>query len=946
MRKIKRTLALLLAVAMMLSITGVMVFAEGEDAAQPTTAPVSDSANDSDTQDIINEPISEEAQASLPDDSVTYAKDYRFVNALGIFEMLPDEYWKTETVTRADFATVVAKMIKAQTSGYPVYDNSPFTDINASNSAYPAICYLTDIGIINGDGTGEFRPNDGVTQVEATKMIMCALGYKTAAEAEGGYPTGYIKFAQKAGIYSNITLDQGATMSALFMSKLVRNALNADMMDDYIYSTTGPTYVYSDKTLLEETYKMVESTGILEATYYGYVAGDEVDQKNLVRIGAETYQVSDTAVVEPYIGYKVNFFYVDDKDVYSRPFISYMEAKDNDNTVIELGYEDIVSISNTQIEYSDPNTGRNKTMTVSPKTTSVSYNGKPYTIPENGLTLTEGGITLISHGSTAMADVVIIKQYVDGVFERLSNKDDQVIFQGGSSFTNSDGVKLTLPDLYVDEDSVNYRTRLIMDGKVMKAGDLQKNDVITYMSSASESDSDTATVYITGYVSRETVADTITESRTEKTPSGLTYKVVKMSGEEYKVSTYCRITSSIKAGYSADFAITFDGRIVDKVTGNANSSNYAYLIGCDVGNDPLSQYFTFKIFTLDGKVEKLYSNTRIKTNIMSETKTRSVADIIKQGFATAYTEAVGDLIMYDVDSDNKVKTIYLAQNYTSTYTPTDDLDFGKYYTGSSARYQNGLIANCAITDDTVVFQVPFTDRGRDTDYKTVKPSELSNGAYSVDIYDIKNGVAGALVIKDKESSKISDTANIMVVDELVTAYDTETQEEVKRLSGFVNGEMTTLTIDEDATMSSTDSIGFSKDIETLSRGDVLQYTLGANGYISIYRILFDRSTCKTIDYYQYNQDGASVYKVANDDLFFTYSKVQKAYDFFMIATSSSERKYSRAYPLTGSYIYEYDEKKNELTLGDVYDIEEGDPVFIRAKNIDDQVDILVLKLED
>ncbi len=67
---------------------------------------------------------------------------------------------------------------------------------------------LTEIGILSGDGNSEFRPNDPILVNEASKMIMCALGYQDACEiTNGGFPNGYTTFALRQGIYNGLELE-------------------------------------------------------------------------------------------------------------------------------------------------------------------------------------------------------------------------------------------------------------------------------------------------------------------------------------------------------------------------------------------------------------------------------------------------------------------------------------------------------------------------------------------------------------------------------------------------------------------------------------------------------------------------------------------------------------------------------------------------------------------
>lgn len=169
---------MLLAAAMILSMSTFVAFAE-------------DSTTNEEAADAVLSSAAGTQIASMPNDDVQYADAYKFDYSMGLFEMLEDGYWQNDKVTRAEFAiNCCQKMaLKANTAGYPRYGSSPYVDIDASNFAYSSVCYLTEIGILSGDGNSEFRPNDPILVNEASKMIMCALGYQDACEiTNGGFP--------------------------------------------------------------------------------------------------------------------------------------------------------------------------------------------------------------------------------------------------------------------------------------------------------------------------------------------------------------------------------------------------------------------------------------------------------------------------------------------------------------------------------------------------------------------------------------------------------------------------------------------------------------------------------------------------------------------------------------------------------------------------------------
>ena len=907
MSNIKRVISMLLAAAMVLSMSTFVAFAE-------------DSTTNEEAADAVLSSAAGTELASMPNDDVQYADAYKFDYSMGLFEMLEDGYWQNEKVTRAEFATIVAKMLKANTAGYPRYGSSPYVDIDASNFAYSSVCYLTEIGILSGDGNSEFRPNDPILVNEASKMIMCALGYQDACEiTNGGFPNGYTTFALRQGIYNGLSLSYTDSMTAMQMAKMVRNAMEAYLMETVVYRADGTAdvRVSDSKTLLTETYKIKNETGYVEGTYFSYLTGSEVDLENEVIIDGTCYQFADGYDMEALLGYEVNYYYMEDVSGYRRDYIAYCEPRKDKNKEYDIMAKDIVSLTADKIVYNDAN-DKEKTLTFD-ASTLISYNGKPYyELSDVSMAIKEGHIKVVTHESSTKASAVMIQEQFDGLFDRYNKSTYQVIFQ--------DSMTVSLPELKFD---TSYHTGLTLDGKAISPEDLVKNDAITYCVSKDGQ-------YIRGYVSRNVVSGTISTTRTEEYTAG-DYQVVTLAGNEYVVSAYC--TKEITSGFTSDFQITYDGRLLGTNSTTSTGGNYGYLIKFASGDDAFSSTFRIKVLDRQGKVSEYTSATKVNSNINDEEKQWSASDIIN---SRAFDDR--QLVVFDVNSEGKLKSLYQAFDYTKYLDDPDTLDFGKYY-DETGRYSNGLIGSSAIEDSTLIFKIPFVDRDRDEDYKVIKKSDLSNGSYNAQIYDIRKGVANVLVIQDKEPNKVSDTANTLVIDKFSTAWDEENQQKVLELDGWSNGEYVSLKIDDDVSQAESLTLQEEKDIKSLVRGDVIQYELGSNDYIYTYRVLFNYSLrAGTSKYFEVNQDRQSNYKISNDDLYTLFGQSIRVYDYFMVETTSlTDKKYYRAYPTREINLYIYDTEKNEIIIGEPFDIEPGNQVFIRTKNIDQTVDMLVIQ---
>lgn len=942
----KNFISAFIAAVMIIGSLGISAYAAGETgtaAAGQANAGSLDagaSTTDEEAADSVTASAAAAQLASLPGDEIAYGEDYRFDYGLGLFELLPDGYWQTEQVTRADFATVVAKMLKANTAGYPRYGQAPYSDVDETSAAYPAICYLTEIGILNGDGNSVFRPNDPILVDEATKMVMCALGYKEACDqTNGGYPDGYTSFATRQGIYVGLSLEYSGTMTALQMSKLVRNAMETDLMESLVYTSDGAqSYTVAEgESLLTEVYKVNKASGYLTGTYYSMLRDGYLSLENEVMLsdvyaedgdgskyeGDVLYQTSAGTDLEEYLGYEVNVYYMEDVSGYRRNYIAYCEPRDGRNVRYDISAGNITEFTTERIVYSDEN-GRERTIKFKPDYTLFALNGIPtaeVVIPR------EGKVTIITDGSSSNAKSVIISDFKDALIDRYSENDTTISFQNSS--------KLESENKKIEIDSDTH-IKLTLNGEIIKPEELMKNDAITFTKSADGG-------YVRGYISREVIFDTVSLCRTEETISGEEKTIVTIGGKEYPVSLY--LDKEINAGFTSDFQITYDGRIIGTNASALSSENYGYLIKFGTVGGAFNDSFMVKIMDKTGKVAVYNSAPKVDTNVAGETKRRSAADIA-QNYTNYFSDA--QLVIFETDSQGRIRSLYRAEDYTASLADPDDLDFGKYYSGTS-RYGNNLMinANCAVTDSTLIYRVPFADRDRDEDYQVNTKADLSDGSYEAEIYDIRNGVAAVIVIKDKQPSNLADSADTLIVDELATVWDEESQTKVLEVTGWSKGEKISLKIDEYCSQadSYTTENYENKSVKELRRGDVIQYNKGSNDYLYTYRMLFnyDKRT-STQNYFEVNQDREENSEISNDVLDTLYGQIQRSYDYFLVVSPYPDQKqWYRSYPTTGINLYIYDTERDEITIGESYDITAGDDVFVRTKYNNEQIDMMVIR---
>ena len=246
MRTLKKTLALVLVVAMVLSF-GVI----GANAA------FTDVTAETDYADAIN-----------------------LMNGLGIINGMTETTFAPDgTLTREQAAKIIAyvklgptnaKLIGAATS-------SRFTDVAADRWSAGYIEYCANVGIILGNGDGTFNPEGKLTTAAFTKMLLCAVGYD--ANATGligdGWALNAATMAITLGMYDeDVTVSDLVNITRAQACQLAVLALNVETVSytggskveiNGVSFVTGATLVHSGTNIATSVYGMKSATGVVTA---------------------------------------------------------------------------------------------------------------------------------------------------------------------------------------------------------------------------------------------------------------------------------------------------------------------------------------------------------------------------------------------------------------------------------------------------------------------------------------------------------------------------------------------------------------------------------------------------------------------------------------------------------------------------------------------------------
>ena len=130
-------------------------------------------------------------------------------------------------VTRAEFSYELAELLRDKGIWGTEKTSDGFSDISPEKAYYTDILLLEEIGVVNGDGNGNFRPDDLITYQEAVAMLGRSFrGDEWIVRNCGAYPDGYTIFAMQEGLLGGIAVRVDMPVSRSNMETLLKNLGN------------------------------------------------------------------------------------------------------------------------------------------------------------------------------------------------------------------------------------------------------------------------------------------------------------------------------------------------------------------------------------------------------------------------------------------------------------------------------------------------------------------------------------------------------------------------------------------------------------------------------------------------------------------------------------------------------------------------------------------------
>lgn len=799
--------------------------------------------------------------AQIPADvaGTGYEEPIQVLAALGIMVGDGDGNFRpNDNLTRAEVAKLAIHAMGID-SAVNSSDQSKFPDVSADYWAKGYINLATSMGIVIGDDNGNFRPFDPITYAEAMTIMVRATGFKPSAEQKGGFPGGYILVGSENGMNKNVKGSGHNPITRGSVAYLTLNTLKTKMMEQTNYGG-NIKYEVGEKTLLSDRHGVTELTGQVKAIASSAIDGASTLNDSQVKIDDKIYDTSCN--VSKLLGYNVTF-YLKDKGKGDETVILALPTAGKNNTLSVSSdlFDKITSKGgNKAISYYLSETSSKKQLAELSANATLIYNGRHSVLDDKLLDLDgkSAEMTLLDTDKDGKFDIVFVTSFYNMVVDSVSSS--------GKITDKISSKTITL------NDDVTYTVSRGVE--IIKVSDLAEYDVLSVAESADKQ------LY-------EIVASN----------NKVSGKITAISDGRYYIGTDGYKTApgfggSLKVGEQATLYLDYKNKIVSTDSFSSRDGSYGYLTKAYyVDNDEVAR---FKIFTADGE-EKLFDGTpKIKLNGDGAKKAK---DVVK---AIAGEEFRAQLVTFKKDSDGKISEINTAKDNSST-GKVDKNNFTLNYSLKDAAYnaQTGKLGNVKITDETIVFDIPAGSE----DYSVRNKSMFEDKQkYTARIFDVTEDLSARAVIVTSSSLSANASESIAVVKEI--ARGTGSDDEVSDiLIALTEGKETKLFAENDVLKKS----GGKK----LKSGDIIQMKKNSAGKITSIRVLFDSENPKE-----------EFVKSPAEDLETVYGKVTKKFSASVNVSVNGESEVNYFVP-ENTVVYKVDTalSKNNVSVAKISDIQ-------------------------
>lgn len=318
-----------------------------------------------------------------------------------------------EPINKTEFAQILARMVFFGDSNDSIAEAEQFfSDVGNYHYAANDIARLAALGIISGNGDGNFGVSDMVSEGIAYKMMLDSLGYSQAAATLGDFPKNYFKLAGGTNIAKGVTFKDSSAITKGEAVRMFYNLMFENMMDMQM-KNGGAVFVSGEQFMRRMGLEC--GTGVLNAVGAKTLISTQFADDRIC-IDSTVYY-SENREYSDYIGCIVQYFYDKEDNVVG------MAAMENET--IELKSSDIQNYDSGYVNYYDYGLGRKKRAELSQQIL-IMYNG--YTADSlSQLIPTYGRLKLLDNDCDGKYDVAFVEDFENYKID-VYNKNERTIY--------------------------------------------------------------------------------------------------------------------------------------------------------------------------------------------------------------------------------------------------------------------------------------------------------------------------------------------------------------------------------------------------------------------------------------------------------------------------------------------------------------------------------------
>ena len=755
-----------------------------------------------------------------------YNRADTLVKALGI----ADETFNSDTeITRAKAADFAVKIMNLKAISYSDYEENPFSDVSAETAYASAVLACNSIGYMVGIDKGIFAPDAVIKKEHFLKVVEYCAGYRNKVEA-----TSIVAIANELKLLNGVgNTDLSQNLTYRDAIAIIYNVLNAEMFNLSSISNDGVYYQTNGETVLMHYHDIIKHEGFVHSDSTTNYFGSYIPAVGNVLIDNTEY-ISGNSNAEGFLGCYVEFY--SKKSLTDKYEIICLSEIPNKNGYITINSELVKDFSGNTIKYYVSKSDDSVKNVRIASNAKVIYNGKYDGVIEN-CTLSDfnfptGYIKLVDIGEDSGYDYVFITEYDVFTIDSVSNKS--VSFKYNKMLDGKNYLEL-------DSESEKYKFTIKIDGVISSPIDLIEYDVVNIARSRDKS-----------YIIIEVFFDSAEGEIEEVKDNG---EKIVVDGREFEVNNefYALTGISLNPGDKIIGYCDYNGKIAAVMEQNSNDYRYAYLLDYMFEEKLFGEGSgLLKIFSDKGEVVVLTMREKIEFYNGSYPTGTTVESKNMESYIKNSNGKYHQIIMYTVDDNEKVASLYLHLDNTTNLNPDYPFRSDFFGSGDDTRLYTGIVGQRFKFSSTApVFYLPGNKDDEDA-YKVTNSLPIFSTNLTLYNCDPHTTVPAVATI-DSELSEVANALDLAacIVESVSSGINRKGEivpivnyYERNKLSKAAVSDMNKEPFSNQKDENSGGDWYYGVKVSELKAGDIVQLDMDDFGEIRAIRVLFRPSDTK------------------------------------------------------------------------------------------------------